>query len=85
MNYFILAVLLLNTITFAYKLNPNNNGLSTGEVASGQADEIFDDNELEAYRKLLAKKLSILTNYLKSSQDLANIQEKRGHIWKRST
>ncbi len=81
MNIMILAlVLVLNTFTFAYKLSNDEGSIET--VHNGDdSEEKVDYEDLEAYRQLLTRKLTILTNYMKSHHD---IQEKRGHIWKRN-
>ena len=83
MNFMILALLILSTSTFAYRLS-NDDG-SIEATNNDHSEEKVDLEDLEAYRQLLARKLTILTNYMKSHHDLSTLEEKRGHIWKRNT
>lgn len=81
MNFLLFAFFILCTFTFAYKIS-NEESVEVVHPMNEQSEEDFED--LESYKALLARKIKILKNYMKSINDLKKIEEKKGHIWKRT-
>ena len=79
----IILLLILNVISNACSASTKMEYNGSEEPSIAQEHSEVSSVDLDAYRKLLAHKFTILTNYLKSSQDLAKLYAKRGHIWKR--
>ena len=73
LNYCILILVLSSTLASTCKNVDESSSVESESSTEHQKDEhqnIKEDKELELFKGMLAKKLTILTNYLKSSNDL---------------